>query len=121
LANVAAGNDFAIFWMNSFLADNNSNIMNEFESLNRLVELKPDIAEKYSFQQHLNDIGILIVYIRVEYFGFGVGSLDGYTDPAQDDAKEVWRIMMVRSMQSLYHTGALATLEAVAVVLQKFQ
>ena len=76
-----AGNDFAIFWMNSFPAD--SNVMDDFESLNRiyydrLTELKPDSANEYSFQQHLNDIRIIIVYIWIEYFGFSVGSLDGY-------------------------------------------
>ena len=109
-----ACNEFSQVWMNSFSLE--SGMVFRLEELTRiyydtLVSLKPDIESEYPFDQLLADIKIIFLNTWIQYLGFTLGMLDGYTDPAQADAKENWRLMMIRNMQTLHHSETLDALK----------
>ena len=66
---------------------------------------------KYPFDQMMIDIKLLFINIWIEYLGFTVGSLDGYKDPAQQKAKDNWKEMITRNMQTIHYSGCLETFE----------
>jgi hypothetical protein len=90
--------------MNSFSLE--SRMVFRLEELTKiyydtLVSLKPDIESEYLFDLLLADIKIIFLNGWIQYLGFSLGMLDGYTDPAQADTKETWRLMMIRNMQMM--------------------
>ncbi len=109
-----ASNEFGQVWFNSYSLE--SGMIHRFEELTKtyyesLCSHKSEIREEYPFDQMMIDIKLLFINIWIEYLGFTVGSLDGYKDPAQQKAKDNWKEMITRNMQTIHYSGCLETFE----------
>ncbi|GEM_PF-3041678 len=109
-----ASNEFGQVWFNSYSLD--SGMIHRFEELSRiyyttLCEHKPEVKEEYPFEKMFKDIKLLFINIWIEYLGFTLGSLDGYKDAAQQKAKENWKEMIKRNMQTIHYSGCLDSFE----------
>jgi hypothetical protein len=110
-----ASNEFSQVWMNSFAGD--SGMVERLEELTQqyydaLLQIRPDIQTEYPFDTFITDIKLIFINMWVQYIGFSLGSVDGYADPEQADAKENWRILMKRNMETLHLSNALMALES---------
>lgn len=110
-----ATNEFSQVWMNSFARD--SDMVERLEELTQqyyetLKQVRPDVQSEYPFATFMTDIKLIFINMWVQYIGFSLGSVDGYADPEQADAKENWRILMKRNMETLHLSNALAALES---------
>ena len=110
-----ASNEFSQVWMNSFAGD--SGMVERLEELTQqyydvLLQIRPDIQSEYPFDTFITDIKLIFINMWVQYIGFSLGSVDGYADPEQADAKENWRILMKRNMETLHLSNALMALES---------
>jgi len=110
-----ASNEFGQVWLNSFSLE--SGMVHRLAELTdiyyqALISKRPEIAEQYPFDVLLDDLKLLFVNIWIEYLGFTVGSIDGYRDPNQQQAKDNWEEMMKRNMETLHYSGCLQSFEA---------
>jgi hypothetical protein len=107
--------EFPQIWLNSFSAE--SGMVDHLEDLTRqyydaLTNIRPEISDDYSFSTLMNDTGLSFINMWVQYIGFSLDSVAGYSDPLQAEAKENWRIMMGRNMETLHGSKALQALES---------
>lgn len=110
-----ASNEFSQVWMNSFAGD--SGMVERLEELTQqyyatLIQIRPNIESEYAFDSLLADIKLIFINMWVQYIGFSLGSVDGYADPAQADAKENWWILTRRNMETLHRSNAVLVLES---------
>lgn len=107
--------EFPQIWLNSFSAE--SGMVDHLEDLtqqyyNTLTGIRPEIADDYTFDTLMTDIRLNFINMWIQYLGFSLDAVDGYLDPAQAEAKENWRIMMRRNMETLHGSDALKALQA---------
>ena len=110
-----ASNEFSQVWMNSFAGD--SGMVERLEELTQqyyatLTQIRPNIESEYVFDTLMADMKLIFINMWVQYIGFSLGSVDGYADPAQADAKDNWRILMRRNMETLHLSNAVLVLES---------
>jgi len=60
----------------------------------------------------LDDLKLLFVNIWIEYLGFTLGSIDGYRDPNQQQAKDNFKELIKRAMETLHYSGCLRSFQA---------
>jgi hypothetical protein len=107
--------EFPQIWLSSFSGE--SGMVDHLEDLTRqyydaLTKIRPEISDDYSFGTMMTDTRLCFINMWVQYIGFSLDSVAGYSDPAQAEAKENWRIMMGRNMETLHGSKALQALEA---------
>ena len=110
-------NEFSQVWLNSFPVPGKE--ISSFEELmagyhKELCELLPSVRKEYPLTTLLSDVKLQFVGMWVEYMVFSAGVLDGYKDPAQKEAKDIWQALMKRTMETMSHTGVLEELQAFA-------
>ena len=109
-----ASNEFGQVWFNSFSLDSGMiHRLDEMTSIyyEAMLSKRPEIKDEYPYEVLLDDLKLLFINIWPEYLGFTVGSIDGYKDPEQLKAKENWREMMKRNMETVHYSGCLEAFE----------
>ena len=101
--------------LNSFTLE--SGMVHRLEELTHiyyqsLISNRPEIAKQYPFDVLLDDLKLLFVNIWIEYLGFTFGSIDGYRDPNQQQAKDNFKELIKRAMETLHYSGCLVSFQA---------